>query len=490
MRYMEKNNVAIIGAGMAGCFMALNLARRGYKVDIYEYRPDVRAKPYDSGRSFNLTLYYRGILAMKKAGIWEEVKKIAVIAQGNAAHYSDKKVVYDPFDGQADEILFTVHRNQLNGALIDLAEKEPNIKLHFNTRCLAIDPETKTLTFQKVDENSSSSEAKAKSRSSDSFKVTANLVIGADGLHSIVRSEIQKIEKAVIPDSIRDPQNKNLSERIETEDWGYKEVHVSPEKAEELKLRLQATHTWPRPDSLLIAFPNPDDSFTLMFNLPLEGEGSFAKLTTKEAITDYITNQFPDLLPLLPEIIHSFLNKPTGTFNTLFTKPWYYKDFMVLIGDAAHAVIPFYGQGVCAAFEDCLKLTELIDHSTNKPSPLRRGQGEVNLEPIFSTYQESRKKNTDILAQLSKDNFIELRDKSRSMFYIFKDKADTLLHKLFPKFWLPPLYVLIAHGTLEYQEAIKQHQRQQQRAKLIGLTTGLFLMATPWLLIQRLKSKR
>lgn len=443
-----KKKIVIIGAGMAGCFMAACLAKQGYDIEIYEFRPDVRSNPYDSGRSFNLTLYYRGILAMKKAEVWDEVKKIAIIAEGNSAHYGVDKVNFDPFDGHGDEILYTVHRNQLNGALLNTIEKLPQVKITFNTRCININKKDKTITLQKES-------------TKKPFTVHADIVIGADGIHSTVRSELQKGQEAQLEQ--------------QREDWGYKEVHITPEMTKTLNLRLQATHTWPRPKSLLIAFPNPDDSFTLMFNLPLEGEGSFAKLQTKEAITTFITKQFPELLPLLPEIIESFLTRPTGNFVTVYTKPWYYKDFMVIIGDAAHAVIPFYGQGVCAAFEDCLYLSDQLKQHADNP------------EEAFTQYYANRKKNTDLLAQLSKDNFIELRDKSRSMYYILKDKADTLLHRIFPTLWLPPLYILVAHGTLEYTKALTMYKKQSRIAQMSGMNLGLHILALPWTLAAKMK---
>lgn len=436
-----KKKVVIIGAGMAGCFMATCLSKQGYDIELYDFRPDVRKNPYDSGRSFNLTLYYRGILAMKKADVWDEVKKIAIIAKGNAAHYGVDKVSFDPFDGHGDEILYTVHRNQLNGALLNKVEQSPNVKMIFNTRCVSVDKIKKTITLKNETTKKTST-------------VHADIVIGADGLHSIVRTELQKGEKASL--------------EHDREDWGYKEVHITPKMTKTLNLQLQATHTWPRPQSLLIAFPNPDDSFTLMFNLPLAGEGSFEQLHTKESITAFITKQFPELLPLLSEIIESFLTRPTGNFVTVYTSPWYYKDFMVLIGDAAHAVIPFYGQGACAAFEDCLYLAEQLRQHNDNP------------QKAFEQYYANRKKNTDLLAQLSKDNFIELRDKSRSMYYTLKDKTDTLLHRLFPKLWLPPLYILVAHGTLEYTKALQLYRKQSQIAQMSGINLGLHVLALPW----------
>ncbi len=452
-----KKKVIIIGAGMAGCFMAVCLAKHGYDVEIYEHRPDVRQEPYDSGRSFNLTLYYRGIQAMKKAGIWDEVKKIAIIAQGNAAHYGEKKIVYDAFDGIGDEILYTVHRNQLNGALLDGAEQFSNVTIIFNTKCVGLDAKKKKVYFEKVTKEKSTKKAL------DTFSVTTDMVVGADGIHSTVRAEIR-------------PDKKDTAVK-EYEAWGYKEVHVSPELTKTLQLRPKATHTWPRPDSLLIAFPNPDNSFTLMFNLPLEGKGSFAQLTDKDRITKYIQNDFPDLAPLIPHIIHSFLNKPTGKFVTLFSDTWHDRDFIVMIGDGAHAVIPFYGQGVCAAFEDCLVFADLVD--------MYHGDS----AKIFPEYQKRRKINTDLLAQLSKENFLELRDKSRSPYHIFKDKADTLLHRIFPKFWLPPLYVLIAHGNLEYKDALMLHKKQLQLSRKIGLDAVLYALALPWFITNKYKNK-
>lgn len=433
---------------MAGCFMAICLAKRNYEVDVYEYRPDVREENYDSGRSFNLTLYYRGIEAMKQIGIWDDAKNVAIIAEGNVAHYETKNV-YDSFDARGNEILYTVHRNRLNGALISAAEKYPEITFHFNTKCVAVDSTKKEIRLEKTSEKETT--------------VKTDLVIGADGVNSVIRSYVSS-------------DKKDHGEK-EFEDWGYKEVHISPKLTEEMKLRLRATHTWPRPDSLLIAFPNPDDSFTLMFNLQLEGEKSFAQLTTPEKIEKFVKSDFPDLLPLLSEITDAFLKRKTGTFVTLHNPTWHDEDFVFLVGDAAHAFIPFYGQGMCAAFDDCLKFTELYD------------KFDGDLKKVFPLYQENRKRNTDLMADLAKENFIELRDKSRSPFFVLKDKADTLLHMLFPKYWQPPLYVLIAHGDLEYHEAYALYQRQLKRSKKIGLDAALYALALPLIAVQKLGKK-
>jgi kynurenine 3-monooxygenase len=473
-----RKKAVIIGAGMAGCFMAICLAKRNYDVEVYEYRPDVREEDYDSGRSFNLTLYYRGIEAMKKIGLWDDAKHVAEIAEGNVAHYETKNV-YDSFDAKGNEILYTVHRNKLNGALITAAERDDNIRFFFNTRCIGVDNEKKEVYFEKLTAKYSVEKkplpqelkgnkyglaelSKVKVEYSNTHTVKADLVVGADGINSLIRSQISA--------------NKQEPAVKEYEDWGYKEVHISPELTKHMKLRHKATHTWPRPDSLLIAFPNPDDSFTLMFNLALEGPKSFATLTTKDQIGKFIETDFPDLLPLLPEIVHAFQNKKTGTFVTLKNPVWHDKDFIVLIGDAAHAFIPFYGQGMCAAFDDCLKFVELYD------------KFDGDLRTVFPHYQSNRKRNTDLMAILARENFIELRDKSRSPFFVLKDKADTLLHMLFPKFWQPPLYVLIAHGDLEYYDAYQLYKKQLRLSKKIGLDAALHVLAFPLNLMNKKKS--
>lgn len=439
---IQEKKVIIIGAGMAGCFMAYLLGQKGYSIDVFEYRDDVRKKPYESGRSFNITLYYRGLVAMKKVGVWDAIKPYSVIAEGNVAHYSDKNSTFSPFDTHGNEILYTVHRNQLNSALINIADKLPNVKFHFNTKVVSIDRSTKTLRLQR------------------SKTLKADLIIGADGINSIVRQTIQQ-------------NGQTVRHTQEYEDWGYKEVHISKSLGEKMNIRTRATHTWPRDNSLLIAFPNPDDSFTLMFNLPLAGKNGFSELNSEKAITAYITKNFPDLLPLLSEIKKSFLQKPTGSLSTIWTDPWYYKDGIVLLGDAAHGFTPFYGQGVCAALEDCILLDKLLAKETN-------------WEKAFEKYQNNRKRNTDVLGHLAKENFIELRDKSRSAFYLVKDKADTLLNRLFPKFWLPPLYVLIAHGTQDYADAYESFKKQKKISRLSGLDLLIFFASLPIMLSRKL----
>ena len=426
---MAKRRILIAGAGMAGCFLALSLAKKGYSVQVIEKRDSLSAIMKESGRSFNLTLYYRGILALKTLGIWEEVKAYAEIAEGNVAHLATGKDRYDQFDN-TDEVLYTIHRNSLNKALVLAAKKHPLISFQFHTSIASVDKHLKSVTL--VDTRTK----KAKISPYD-------VLIGADGAYSMTRTYLQHGQEA--------------KHSLEFSDWAYKEVWISPEKARKMNLRIKATHTWPRDNSLLLAFPNPDGSFTLMFNLPRNGKESFAQLTTTKSIDQYLLKYFPELLPSREEIISTLIHKPLGHFVTVNTSPWFYKESIVLVGDAAHAVLPFYGQGMCAAFEDCLLLTSLmVKHSRN-------------LEKAFTTYQELRKKNTDILAELSVSNFIELRDKTRSEQFVIKDRIYTLLNRILPSLWLPPLYVLIAHRSGTYEESLRLFNRQEKIAKWIGI---------------------
>ena len=387
---------------------------------------------------------------MKKIGILEEVKKIAVKAEGNVPHYPNRQPMFDPFDKQGREVLLTAHRNHLNSVLISLAEQEPNVSFFFNTECISINRAKKKLYFEK---------------GGQLFTKKYDVLVGADGMNSVVRPAIQ--------------QGKPAQNTQQYEDWGYKEVHIPKEVAQKLALRENATHTWPRNNSLLLAFPNSDKTLNLMFNLPLEGPESFASLTSEEKIKQFITKDFADLGVLMPYIVDAIINKPTGYFVTILTEPWYYKDSIFLIGDAAHGVTPFYGQGVSAAFDDAIILCALLDAYHN------------DWAFVLAEYQKMRKKDTDVLADLSKENFLELRDRSRSSYHLLKAKVNTLFHQVAPNLWLPPLYYLVAHDEVPYKEAFDKHQRQEKIAKSTGIDAAIRVSAVPFSIVRKInKSSR
>lgn len=447
MKTACNESISIVGAGMSGCFMAILLAKKGYQVDIYERYKDSRKYKIDFGRSFNLTLYYRGIQAFKKAGIWNEVKKVTTSIKGNVEHPRSRTSFFTSFTA-SDPVLYTVHRRDLNNVLLKVASSYSNISLHFEKKILSVDKNTNSFYVQDI-------------KSKKIKHIRTDIIFGCDGVNSIVRNAIQEKENA-----------KHIQEYSE---WGYKEVHLKKELARKLHLRKNVTHTFSRNQALLIAFPNPDDSYTLMFNLPLNGINSFSTLKSKDTITNFIKNVFPELLPALKEIIKSLIEKPLGNFVSIYTEPWFYKNFLVLIGDAAHGVLPFYGQGMCAALEDCIIVNTLIDQYPNR------------WDTIFASYQAQRKKHTDVLADLSKDNFIRLRRNSTSTFSVLKDKVDTLLSKLIPQFWFPPLYMMIAHADLPYADAYNKRKMQQKLAWIVGLNFFILFITIPYDLINKIK---
>jgi kynurenine 3-monooxygenase len=452
MRYMASHkhgqHIVISGAGLAGCFLAYLLGKEGYKVTVIESRTDFRRGMTDYGKSFNLTLYYRGIRAIKKADLWDDIKKIITPVKGNVCHIDTSKARFDPYEHTNKQVLYTVHRSALNIILLKKAARLKNVSFVFNTKCVGVDKANRTLLLS----NNSSKKVKS---------LKADIIIGADGVNSVIRSEIQR--------------GQSSQHRQEYSDWGYKEVRVSPKLAKRLSLKLESTHTWPRKNTLLLAFPNPDKSFTLMFNLPLEGEESLASLFSEERITNYITNRFPELLPLLPEITAAFLTRPTGYFVTVYTKPWFYRDFMLILGDAAHGVLPFYGQGMCAAFEDCNELMSLLRKYNN------------DFARVLPAFQQLRKPNTDVLADLSKENFVRLREDAANPYRVAQDKVRSGLHRLFPGYVQPPLYKLIAHDNMPYGDAYAVFSKQQRWLRLVGVDILAGIIAIPLYLASRIK---
>jgi kynurenine 3-monooxygenase len=436
----------IVGGGLAGSFLAVSLAKKGHKVTLHEARADLRKFPPDAGRSFNLTLYKRGLAALQKLGVWDEVKKVTMRVDGNVCHPPFASEYFDPYEKTGKEVLYTVHRKELNATLLTIAQRMKNVKIVFDSKCVSIDRTAKTALFLDA-------------KTGKIRQAKADAVIGADGAHSVIRSEIQRGQQADF--------------KMEYLDWGYKEVPLTKDMADSLLLRPHATHTWPRDHSLFIAFPNHDKTFTLMVNLPLRGTDSFETLTNAEKIHSFITQNFPPLIPATDVITDAVLNRPLGNFITIYTTPWQYEGFLLMLGDAAHGVNPFYGQGMCAAFEDCLVLTTLIQ---KYPSNLKR---------VFAEFEALRKPNTDVLADISKENFVELRDKARSSYYTLKAKTYTFLHQLFPKLWSPPLYKMVAHDTLSYKDANMRYRKQEWIARIIGLHILLGLVSLPYSLFHK-----
>jgi kynurenine 3-monooxygenase len=427
--------VAIVGGGLAGSLLALALAKRGHRVDVYERRADPRRGGGESGRSINLGLSKRGIRALDEVGLLGEVMQRSVAMEGRVIHSRDGRVRFQPYGKDRREVLHSIDRNELNRLLLDRAEAEEGVRLHFGHRLVSIDKERRELELE-VD-------------GAEPLRVRPRWVVGADGAFSRARQEMQRGERA-------DYHQEYL-------EWGYKELTLEALPGGGSAIRLDALHVWPRGHCLVVSHANRDGSHTLSLFLPHEGPDSFASVHGPDDVRSLFAKYFPDLVPLLPGLVEQWMKHPTGSLVTTRTAPWSWRDWMVLVGDACHAVYPFYAQGMNSAFEDCLALLgALRRHGVDQ---------EGDRAAAFDAYERSRRPHTDTLAELSKANFVELRQKVRSPWFLARKRLDAVLNRLMPRAWLP-LYTMIAHTTMPYGDALVR-ARKQERVLAVAAISGL-----------------
>ena len=433
----EKNNVIIVGAGLAGCLMAIFLARRGYSVELYERRPDLRDESSERCRSINMTLAERGLHALAEVGLLESVLDLTVTVKGRMVHEVNGAVKFQPYGKNEKEVIHAVMRKDLNIALMNHAETFPNVKIHFQKQCIGLDKQARQIKFTGND-------------SADAIAAEAAFIIGADGTFSTTRQQMQRGERANYEQDFLDR--------------GYKELTIDPAPGGGWRLPNYALHVWPRGSCMLMCIANRDGSFTCTCVLPFAGDPSFASLRTEADVHDFLFGNFPDLMPLMPNAVENFMRNPPSEFITTRTNVWHYKDLVTLLGDACHTVVPFYGQGMNAAFEDCTVLDACINRHRN------------DLETAFREFQHLRKRHTDALAKLSIENFVELRDKVRSPKLAAKKRVDLLLNNLMPGTWVP-LYTMISHSTIPYADAVDRAKKQDRIARLLGVDLLLWLIA-------------
>ena len=428
--------ISIIGAGMSGLLMALYLHRRGYRVDVYERRPDMRRQVSEQSRSINMTLSQRGIEALLEVGLGPRIEPIITPLRGRVIH-APEGTMFQPYGKNDHEILHGVKRSGLNIALIEAAEELPEVTLFFEEQLLSIDKQRNVLTF-------------CNARTGVRHDVPSDVTIGADGTFSAVRQQMFRRERG-------DYHQECLS-------WGYKELSIPFGPAGTHALRRDGLHIWARDHCMLIGTANHDDSFTLTCFMPFEGRTSFSSLRSEDQAREFFSRQVQDLAPVIPFMVRSYLRNAPETLVTTRCAPWHYRGRIVLIGDACHSVYPFYGQGMNAALEDCRVLDQCI------------GRHEGNWEEAFRAFQTTRQRHTDALAELSKQNFVELSEKVKSRRFVARKKVDILLNRLFPELWVP-LYSLVAHTTMPYADAIERVERQNRRARLLGLNVLIGLLA-------------
>ena len=405
-----KEKIAIIGGGLSGSLLAICLAKRGAQVELYERRGDIRKGQAAAGRSINLALSTRGIEALKRVGLAEQVLNDAIPMNGRMMHSVDGQLTYQAY-GKEGQYINSVSRSLLNIKLLELADEFDNVKILFKQKCVDVDLNKNTAVME--DENGVQT------------NITADILFGSDGSFSAVRNEMQKTSRFTYSQTY--------------ENYGYKELEIVPGPDSSFQAEEHALHIWPRGEFMMIALPNPGGNFTCTLFLPYEGERSFEKLQNPQEIEAFFKQYFADALPMMPNYIEDFMSNPTGSLVTIRCNPWVNKKF-ALIGDAAHAVIPFYGQGMNCSFEDVKELDEIIE--AHYP----------NWDDIFKNYQDARIKNANAIADLACKNFVEMRDLvGRPEFMRFK-KIDNDLCAHYPEMYKSQ-YELVSFSKTSYKYA-------------------------------------
>jgi kynurenine 3-monooxygenase len=434
----------LIGSGLAGGLLAAYLGRRGYDVDLYERRADPREGNIVGGRSINLALSTRGIYALQQLGIADEVLRHAIPMRGRMIHDKSGALHFSPYDRDPNKFINSIGRAALNTTVIEAAQRYPSVHVHFNHRCTDVD-----LDFATANLVPSVVEAAVSAANSDQIiRARGDAVIGVDGAFSSVRQSMQKEITGFEYDE------SYLAH-------GYKELTILPALDGSWRMEKEALHIWPRKSFMMIALPNPDGSFTCTLFWEFEGPRSFATTKTDDEIRRFFDEEFPDAVPLMPSLLDDFKTNPTGSLVTIRCAPWFYDNKIVLVGDAAHAVVPFYGQGMNAAFEDCVVLDECL------------AQFPQDRQRAFAEYFARRKKNADALADLAVQNFIEMRDKTASKTFRAKKKLDHLLEGLLPGIYLP-LYTMVTFTRIPYSAAARR-ARLQNRIVYAGLIVLLLV---------------
>lgn len=417
----KAGKITLIGAGLNGPLLALGLVKRGFEVEIYERRPDMRRVKISAGRSINLALSTRGIHALSEAGLWQEMQSIIIPMKGRMMHSADSKLTFQAYGKDASEVINSVSRAELNIALLNAAEAQ-GVKIHCERRCTGI--RFKNHQLQLRDE--------ASGKESD---VEYQTVIGCDGSASAIREAMLRLNRF------------NFSQ--EYLNYGYKELTIAAGPDGKHLLETNALHIWPRGNYMLIALPNIDGTFACILFLPFEGADSFEELTTKALVHAFFQSRFPDAVPLMPQLAEHFFANPTGAMVTIKCSPWHVEDHALVLGDAAHAIVPFFGQGINCGFEDCTVLLEVLD---------RHG---ADWEKVFREFEEARKTNTDAIADMAIDNFVEMRDRVGDRRFLFRKQVELALEAKYPQQFVPK-YAMVTFHRIPYATALQRGQVQER----------------------------
>lgn len=418
----QKKEVVIIGAGLVGSLWAVYMSKAGYNVTIYERRSDIRKAEISAGKSINLALSVRGWTALDAVGVGDEIRKIGIPMYGRMMHDLEGNLSYQPY-GKEGQAIYSISRGKTNAVMMDMAEKHGNATIHYNHDCKKVDLKAGIVTLVNTLTN-------------EEFTIKADLVFGVDGAFSAVRyNSFQKVDRF------------NYSQNYIAD--GYREILLPANADGSYKMDKNALHIWPRGRFMLIALANEDGSFTCTLFMPHEGgENSFDKLTSREAVNKFFSTTFPDFYEMMPNIADAWEDHPLSNLAIIRCYPWT-NGKVALMGDAAHATVPFYGQGMNAGFEDCTVMNRLMQKHNH------------DWDAIFAEYSVERKPDGDALQDLSLDNYLVMRDYVADPAFILRKKIEAKFSELHPDRWLP-LYSQVTFSNIRYSDAYRQGNIQSQ----------------------------
>jgi kynurenine 3-monooxygenase len=414
-------NIAIIGAGLVGSLQAIYMAKKCFKVAVYERRKDMRLEEMSAGRSINLALSNRGWKALEQAGIKSKIEPMAIPMHGRIMHDELENTTFQPY-GKEGEAIYSVSRGGLNRELMNCAEAYDNVTFHFNMKCEDIDLENNTLHFLDTTSNKTQ-------------QVKPDRIFATDGAFSAIRSRLQKTDRF------------NYEQMYLPH--GYKELSIPPAKNGSHQVDKNALHIWPRGEYMLIALGNEDGSFTCTLFFPFEGKNSFESLKTPENVNTFFSEIFPDAFKMMPNLVEEYFANPTASLVTIKCSPWNYEDKIILMGDSSHAIVPFYGQGMNSGFEDCTVFNEIFEESNG------------DWMKAFTSFSEIRKKDADAISELALQNFIEMRDLVGDENFLLRKKIEKNIYNKYPNQWMP-LYSQVTFSHLPYSVALANGKRQEK----------------------------
>lgn len=424
------NKVTIIGAGLAGSLLGIYLARKNFEVEMFERRPDMRTSDVGGGRSINLALSARGIHALQETAVADKVMRVAIAMRGRMIHPVSGDPIFQRYGKDDSEVIYATSRAELNKTLLSAVEKHKNVRLTFDMRCTGMDLDTGEVMLT----NEATGEA---------LTVQARTVIGTDGSASAIRTAM--VERGI---------SQFTQDYLE---YGYKELTIPPGPNGKHRIERNALHIWPRTTFMLIALPNLDGSFTCTFFFPHKGEQSFESLRTEQDVVRFFQQHFPDVVPLIPELAREFFHNPTGSMVTVKGEPWSVEGKVLLLGDAAHAIVPFFGQGMNCAFEDCSHLHRFLQRQMS----YGRTPDTLDWQEVFSSFEKQRKKDTDAIADLALENFIEMRDLVAQPKFQLKKKVERVLEEKYPGLFVPK-YTMVTFRRIPYSVARARGIVQEQ----------------------------